>query len=52
MQQPPNTIEGTKRSGRTAVAAPVEVVTQQGKRSGGNRNNCVIEIEGRESRAR
>ena len=55
MQQRPNTIEGTKRSGRTAVAAPVEVITQQGERSGGNRNNWVIVIgcdEGRESRAR
>ena len=56
MQQRPNTIEGTKRSARTAVAAPVEeVITQQGERSGGNRNNWVIVIgcdEGRESRAR
>ena len=38
------------------MAAPVEeVVTQQGERSGGNRNNCVIEIgrdAGRESHAR
>ena len=46
MQQRPNTIEGTKRSGRTAVKAPVEeAITQQGERSGGNRNNCVIESD-------
>ena len=45
MQQRPNTIEGTKRSGRRTVAAPVEeVITQQGECSGGNRNNRVIEI--------
>ena len=44
MQQWPNTIEGTKRSGRTAVEAPEEeVITQQGERSRGNRNDCVIE---------
>ena len=54
MQQRPNIIEGTKRSGRTSVAAPVEeVITQQGERSGGNRNNFVMEsdAEGRECRA-